>query len=212
MKRNYPPEVLDKIVQSTEAGNVCYLNADTFEVVEIPYSIMDHEYKPTIEPYIDLFNKIESEWNISIRLDPIHYFDYQYVIRDFAKDVISDLFQTEGLDDYLLGNEQIMKLKSYIEQADYNIEWYKYKHEHLLNSLKRFLDFDPETAPPQVEVNGFYNDDGTKVDIETIPTPGLCITCKKYFSDDWEENLLCNMNRHDQKDDNDFICGAYDKL
>jgi len=212
MKRNYPPEVLDKIVQSTEAGNVCYLNADTFEVVEIPYSIMDHEYKPTIEPYIDLFNKIESEWNISIRLDPIHYFDYQFVIQDFAKDEISDPFLTENLDDLEFDEELVMKLKSHIEEADYNIEWYKYKHEHLLNSLKRFLDFDPETAPPQVEVNGFYNDDGTKVDIETIPTPGLCITCKKYFSDDWEQNLLCNMNRHDQKDDNDFICGAYDKL
>lgn len=212
MKRNYPPEVLDMIVRSTEAGNTCYLNADTFEVVEIPYSVMDHDYRPTIEPYISQLEKLELEWNISIRVDPTHYIDYQYAMMDFAKDEINDPYLTESLDGFQFDEEHIMKLKSYIEQADYNIEWYKFKHQHLLNYLKNFLDFDPETTPPQEEINGIYNDDGTRVDIDSIPIPGLCITCKSYFVDDWEENLMCNMNRNDQRDEDEFNCGAYDKL
>jgi len=212
MKRVYPPEVLSKIVISTEAGNTCYLNADTFEVVEIPYAIMDHDYKPTIEPYISLLEKIKNEWNISIRVDPTDYIDYQYAMQDFVKHGISDIFLTESLDGYMFEKDFIMNLKSYIEQADYNIEWYKFKHQYLVDSLKSYLDFDPETTPPQQEINGFFNDDGTPVDLDSIPIPGLCISCKSYFTDDWEENLLCKMNRHDQKDDDEFNCGAFNKL
>lgn len=30
--------------------------------------------------------------------------------------------------------------------------------------------------------------------------------------DDWDENLLCMMNRLDQRNDPCFKCGAFDKL
>jgi hypothetical protein len=212
MKRNYPPEVINRIVLSTEAGNACYLNADTFEVVEIPYAVMDHDYKPTVEPYISLLEKIDKEWDISIRVDPTDYIDYQYAMQDFIKHQTTDSYLIESLDDYQFEKEHILMLKSYIEQADYNIEWYKFKHQYLVDALKSYLDFDPETTPPQQEINGIFNDDGTPVDLDSIPVPALCISCKSYFTDDWEENLLCTMNRNDQKDDDEFICGAYDKL
>jgi hypothetical protein len=58
---------------------------------------------------------------------------------------------------------------------------------------------------------GFYNDDGEKIDPESVPIPSLCLICKSYNADDWEENLLCLMNRYDQKDDEKFECGAYEK-
>jgi len=59
------------------------------------------------------------------------------------------------------------------------------------------------------EINGFYNDDGTKINPELVPKPSLCITCKK---DDMgrEEEILCILNRSDQKGEDDFICGAYE--
>jgi len=43
------------------------------------------------------------------------------------------------------------------------------------------------------EIHGFYRDDGTKINPELIPKPGLCITCKK---DDacGEEEILCILN------------------
>jgi len=62
------------------------------------------------------------------------------------------------------------------------------------------------------EINGFYNDDGTKINPDLIPIPGLCIICKSYQCDDWKENLLCMMNRHDQQNNDDFKCGAFEGI
>lgn len=60
-------------------------------------------------------------------------------------------------------------------------------------------------------ISGLYNDDGSRVVIENIPIPGLCLRCKSYLVDDWEENLLCNMNRNDQRNDDHFECGAFEE-
>jgi hypothetical protein len=59
------------------------------------------------------------------------------------------------------------------------------------------------------EIHGFYRDDGAKINPELIPKPGLCITCKK---DDagGEEEILCILNRIDQKDEKHFKCYAYE--
>ena len=58
------------------------------------------------------------------------------------------------------------------------------------------------------EIYGLFNDDGTKINPETVPKPSLCLTCK---SDNvaGEEEILCLLNRNDQKDKGDFKCGAY---
>lgn len=87
--------------------------------------------------------------------------------------------------------------------------------------LQRILDFllsdiceesNDENEIYHEEINGFYNDDGTKVDIASVPVPGLCVICKSYQIEDWEENLLCLMNRNDQRNENNFKCGAFEKI
>jgi len=60
-------------------------------------------------------------------------------------------------------------------------------------------------------INGFYDDDGNKIDPLSVPVPGLCILCKSHDDTDPEENLLCLMNRFDQKGEDDFKCGAFKK-
>lgn len=60
-------------------------------------------------------------------------------------------------------------------------------------------------------ISGFFNDDGTPIDPKTVPVPSLCIICKSYSIDDPEENFLCMLNRNDQRNDPDFICGAFEK-
>lgn len=58
------------------------------------------------------------------------------------------------------------------------------------------------------EINGFYLDDGTKVDPNLVPKPGLCISCA--LDDDPSEEMLCTLNRIDQmNDDSEFKCFAY---
>lgn len=68
----------------------------------------------------------------------------------------------------------------------------------------------PPLAKPEVYC-GFYDDDGKKIDPKSVPVPPLCLICKSYASHDWEENLLCLMNRNDQKDSEEFECGAFEK-
>ncbi|MCD4693412.1 MAG: hypothetical protein K8R79_10895 [Calditrichales bacterium] len=58
------------------------------------------------------------------------------------------------------------------------------------------------------EINGFYLDDGTKVDPDLVSKPSLCITCIK--DDDPSELILCTLNRIDQRDDPEFKCYAYE--
>lgn len=58
-------------------------------------------------------------------------------------------------------------------------------------------------------IDGFYDDDGTKINPELVPKPGLCITCKK---DDLGKNeeRLCILTRNDQRNEDEFKCDAYE--
>ncbi len=60
------------------------------------------------------------------------------------------------------------------------------------------------------EIHGFFDDDGYEINSELIKKPSLCLTCVN--DDDPNQELLCNMNRFDQKDDKDFKCFAYKKI
>ncbi|HKM93327.1 MAG TPA: hypothetical protein VJY41_06730 [Prolixibacteraceae bacterium] len=61
-------------------------------------------------------------------------------------------------------------------------------------------------------VGGFFHDDGTPIDPNSIPVPGLCIICKKHNIDDPEENILCMLNRSDQRNESNFQCGAFESI
>jgi len=55
-----------------------------------------------------------------------------------------------------------------------------------------------------------YNDDGTEINPDLVPKPGLCVICKK--QDDPHEEMLCTLNRLDQKDSAEFRCFAFEKI
>ncbi len=57
---------------------------------------------------------------------------------------------------------------------------------------------------------GYYDDDGNELDPTTIPMPGICLMCE--MKDDPNEEILCNLNRLDQRNDRDFKCGAFVSL
>lgn len=61
--------------------------------------------------------------------------------------------------------------------------------------------------------SGFFYDDGTRIDESKVPMPNKCLGCRKNQSDDWEDDILCKLNRADQVDDLDnFKCGAFEAL
>ncbi len=116
-----------------------------------------------------------------------------------------DTRDDQDLDDFLPSPDQIEKWAKNRKEMD--------SEEDELAPLFPFPEDeegDISDFPPII--NGFYNDDGTKVDPNSVPVPGLCIICKKYQMDDWDENILCLMNRNDQRDSDDFQCGAFEKI
>jgi len=58
------------------------------------------------------------------------------------------------------------------------------------------------------ENSGFFNDDGTEIDPELIPMPGLCLTCKK--NNNPSEEILCILTRADLQEEDEFICFGYE--
>ncbi len=64
-------------------------------------------------------------------------------------------------------------------------------------------DMDP------TKIAGFFDDNGYEINMDLIKKPSLCLTCSK--DDNPHEEFLCEMNRHGQKDDEGFICHAFEK-
>jgi hypothetical protein len=61
------------------------------------------------------------------------------------------------------------------------------------------------------EINGYYDDDGNKINLDLIKTPGLCLVCIKYEESDPEEVMLCNLNRldHHLRKEENFECATF---
>ena len=61
------------------------------------------------------------------------------------------------------------------------------------------------------QYGGFYDDNGNAINPDLFPKPQLCMGCRKNDLGGMEE-ILCTLNRMDQKDSDEFICGAYEVL
>jgi len=85
---------------------------------------------------------------------------------------------------------------------DYEIES-AIRKSRTKNGRRHIDDMDP------TKIAGFFDDDGYEINTDLIKKPSLCLICKK--NDDPEEDFLCNMNRYDQQDKEEFICFAYQK-
>ncbi len=85
--------------------------------------------------------------------------------------------------------------------------WYKFKDDYLKDEAVQWL-LENGIEPVQV-ISGYFNDDGTEINADLVPKPGLCLTCKKDNASGKEE-ILCTLTRNDQKDEDDFECGAFE--
>jgi hypothetical protein len=61
------------------------------------------------------------------------------------------------------------------------------------------------------EINGYYDDDGNKINMDLVKIPGPCLVCKNYENPEPEEEMLCNLNRldHHLRKEEDFQCYTF---
>ena len=54
----------------------------------------------------------------------------------------------------------------------------------------------------------YFNDNGLESNPDLIPKPSLCTTCSK--DNDPAQEIVCNLIRADQQDEDEFRSDAYD--
>jgi len=89
-------------------------------------------------------------------------------------------------------------------RGDYEIDFALDKRDK--DGRRHIDEMDP------CKISGMFDDDGFEINPDSIRKPSLCMTCLRNVDPDWEEELLCNLNRNDQVDEEEFKCGAYEKL
>ncbi|MEI6061596.1 MAG: hypothetical protein WCR72_12870 [Bacteroidota bacterium] len=86
---------------------------------------------------------------------------------------------------------------------DYEIESAIIKKENNKKGRKSINKINPKT------MSGFFNDDGTEINIDLVKKPNLCISCMN--DNDPDEEILCILTRSDQEENKEFVCYAYKK-
>ncbi|MCK5210022.1 MAG: hypothetical protein KAQ79_18435 [Cyclobacteriaceae bacterium] len=85
---------------------------------------------------------------------------------------------------------------------DYEIDSAIKKRENKIGQ-RHIDDMDP------TKIAGLFDDDGYEINTDLINKPSLCLTCIN--DDNPNEEISCNLTRHDQRDEKEFICFAYKK-
>ena len=62
------------------------------------------------------------------------------------------------------------------------------------------------------EINGFYDDEGNKLNPDLYPKPQLCLSCKTNSFPRGEDDMLCTLNRLGSRNGEKFKCGAYEEM
>lgn len=87
----------------------------------------------------------------------------------------------------------------------------EYEIDDALDKRDKYGRWNINEMDPR-KINGIFDDEGFEINPDSIKKPSLCIACLKNVDPDWEEELLCNLNRNDQADESEFKCYAFEKL
>jgi len=209
-------KAVKEIANGLTAGFTYYLNLDTGETDEI-FPGMDYDPEDEEEEDEELPDKIElkyPDWEHRMEFEPLESQESFRIMSDFADSLKDDRLQ-HRLVNALNNRKPFANFKFIVENSEYRQDWFDFRQRYLERYVKELISLElqkEDSNEYSEEINGFYDDDGNKIDPESVPVPDLCVICKSRDVDDWDENLLCMMNRHDQQNEKEFKCGAFEKM
>lgn len=209
-------KVVSEIADSLDAGFVCFLNMKTLETEDIPKEMLHdpEDFEDMTGESFESMNFQYPEWEHCMTFEPLESHESFKIMRSFT-DSLKDRMLQNRLANALDNHKPFANFKFIIDNSAHRQDWFDFKKHYLENHVKELINLEVEkdgNPDFQQEYNGFYDDDGTKIDPDSVPVPSLCVICKSHQVDDWEENLLCLMNRNDQRNEKDFKCGAFEKI
>jgi hypothetical protein len=211
---------LSELVFAMEMGDNMersgYLDTETGEIIDIPDDIMRGVEEGRAESLVVEWDEELAEIAEKILGDERNRFlsiprresreGYKIMVA-FAETVKSKGVR-EKLTIALDGRGAFRRFRSVLDRHPDELErWYKFKDDWMRDEAIQWL-LDNGIEPVQV-ISGFFNDDGTEINPDLIPKPGLCLMCRKDNASGKEE-ILCTLTRNDQKGASDFECDAYE--
>lgn len=91
-------------------------------------------------------------------------------------------------------------------------EWFNYQIISMVRDACDALPLETDNPRDLFGEGGMYDDEGNLVDLSTVPVPARCMLCSSFGSNDPEENILCNLNRFDQRNEDTFECESFDPV
>lgn len=211
---------LSELVFEMEMGDKMersgYLDTETGEIIDMPDEIMrgveDGETDSVLvewdEELAETADQILSDDKNRFLLIPKRESREGYEIMVSFTGTVDDRRLREKLDIALDGRGAFRRFRRVLNDYPDALEkWYKFKDDWMRDEAVQWL-LEHGIEPVQV-VSGYYDDDGTEINADLLPKPGLCLTCKKDSAGEKEE-ILCVVTRNDQKGHKDFECGAYE--
>jgi hypothetical protein len=86
-----------------------------------------------------------------------------------------------------------------------------YEIDNAINKIDKYGRRHIDEMDPSA-ICGFFDDDGYEINADLIKKPDLCLTCLRNYNPELEDEILCNLNRIDQKDNDNFKCDEYIKI
>ncbi len=212
---------LSELVHEMDPGDnlelTGYLDTETGEIISMPDNVMRAvedsdeamEALPDWEQELaETANKILSDEKNRLLPIPKRESREGYEVMVSFAGAVEDEQLKEKLHRALAGKGAFRRFKNTLNSHPDELErWYKFKDDYLKDEAVQWL-LENGIEPVQV-ISGYFNDDGTEINADLVPKPGLCLTCKKDNAGGKEE-ILCTLTRNDQKDEGDFECGTFE--
>lgn len=193
-----------------------YLDTETGEIIDMPDDIMRgvEEGEPGSvlvewdEELAEIADKILSDEKNRFLLIPRRESSEGYEIMVSFTGTVAGKELKAKLTVALDGKGAFRRFRNVLDRHPGELErWYKFKEDWMRDEAIQWL-LENGIEPVQV-ISGYFNDDGTEINPDLVSKPGLCLTCKKDHASGKEE-ILCTLTRNDQKDEDDFECGAFE--
>jgi hypothetical protein len=183
-------ELVPRIAEIIDSGLICFLNRDTLEIEEVSKTFVEdpEEFEALTGETAESLNLKYIGWDNYLTIEPLESHESFQIMEEFAENVEDKKLKSDLI--YALSQRRpFANFKDIIDNSRYRQDWFEFKRQWLENHIKELLLVDIEEIQKKYakEINGFYDDDGNKIDPESLPVPGLCVICKKHQIDDWDE-------------------------
>jgi hypothetical protein len=136
MKDQYTPELIHSLADNLNAGLICHLNPDSLEVIAVPKALFDEFDSENLEDFQSDLDRVESEWNNCITIEPPESFESFKFMEQFARYEVQDKALQDRLIYALSNGKPFRNFKNIVESSACRQQWFDF-HQLCLEEYVR---------------------------------------------------------------------------